>query len=191
MDGWEEDEGNVDEGDAEDTQLDDIILEPQEQPLEGEMDESDPFTEASTSQTPRRGIHLKDFAGIYDPPSGYVPHPMGNIEKMTIVDTSGVHRVHVQFCECHGIASGVEREAQLLRANLFPTSFTTFKSAFTFQALDGFRAANLHCKTSAFHYFEMLRRLTSPGFHSAVPVSISNWSIHGCQDLTSMFSESV
>lgn len=154
---WEDEGGNEDAAAEQDTLSTDVIM---------EEEDVDPFA----ARPGRRGIRLKEFAGIYEPPAAYVPQALGNVEKMTIVDATGVHRVHVQFCECHGIASAAEREAQLLRANLFPTSFTEFRSAFTFDALDGFRAANLDCKTSAFHYYQMLRRLTSPAFHEAVPV---------------------
>jgi hypothetical protein len=96
---------------------------------------------------------------------------MGTKEKMTIVDASSVHQVLVQFCECRGVADSNDQEEQLLRACLFPTSYTTFKTAFTFNMLDSFCSANLDCKTSAYHYFRMLWHLTSPAFPSAVPVS--------------------
>lgn len=172
---WEDEEGNQDAPDVQDIQDEDIILEPEEPEDEpGLLDESDPFANSNTypplPTKPRRILRLKDFAGIYDPPRGYTPISIGNVDKMTIVDNSGVHRVHVQFCECQGKADSKAREVQLLSARLFPASFTTFKSAFTFQALDSFRAANLDCKTSAYHYFQMLRRLTSPAFPAAVPV---------------------
>lgn len=174
---WEDDDGYHDAADPQDTQDEDILVETNDQPdIGGEIDQDDPFSVPSSyppvpkSSSSRRILRLKDFAGIYDPPPGGTPLPLGTPDKMTIVDISGVHRVHVQFCQCHGIGDSHAREAQLLEANLFPTSFTTFKSAFTFRVLDGFRAANLDCKTSAYHYFQMLRRLTSPAFPSAVPV---------------------
>lgn len=114
-----------------------------------------------------RSLRLSSIAGIYTPPSGSVPHPHGATE-MTIIDKSGIHRVWVRFCNCSN--SIRLTETHFLEVGLFPTSFKSFKTAFTFWVLDDYRLSNMECHTSAYHYFKKLRRLTSPIFPDAVEV---------------------
>jgi hypothetical protein len=76
--------------------------------------------------------------------------------------------VNVQLCQCPG--AELHQEDQMLQAGLFPASFKIIKTAFTFQVLDDFRTSNLECKTSGYHYFRKLRRLTSPAYPDAISV---------------------
>jgi len=43
-----------------------------------------------------------------------------------------------------------------------PTTFTKLSTMFTMAVLDDFRLANLECKTSAYQYWQRLRRMTKP-----------------------------
>ncbi|KAG2738524.1 hypothetical protein P692DRAFT_201873906 [Suillus brevipes Sb2] len=54
---------------------------------------------------------------------------------------------------------------------LFPASFTSPKTAFTFAVLDDFLLDNLECRTSVMNYYSKLRRVTSSVFPHLVPVS--------------------
>ncbi|KDR66957.1 hypothetical protein GALMADRAFT_80367, partial [Galerina marginata CBS 339.88] len=54
-------------------------------------------------------------------------------------------------------------------AGFLPSSFKDIKTLFTTSCLDDFRLANLECKTSAYQYYQMLRRRTNPSNPTAVP----------------------
>jgi hypothetical protein len=51
---------------------------------------------------------------------------------------------------------------------LFATSFERIQTVFTFEVLKDFRLSNLECKTTAYQYYQKLRRLTCPEFPKAV-----------------------
>ncbi|KAG1836908.1 hypothetical protein F4604DRAFT_1602134, partial [Suillus subluteus] len=84
----------------------------------------------------------------------------------TVVDTSGVHSLMIRFCRC---ASALGPDMQLFEISLFPASFTSPKTAFTFAVLDDFLLDNLECGTSAMNYYSKLRRITSSVFLHLVP----------------------
>jgi len=82
-----------------------------------------------------------------------------------VVDSSGLFRIPVVYCSC----SAISRDLQFVDLAFFPASFENTKTAFTFRCLDDFRLSNLECKTSAYQYFQRLRRLTNPAFPNSVP----------------------
>ncbi|KAG2095122.1 uncharacterized protein F5147DRAFT_778816 [Suillus discolor] len=84
----------------------------------------------------------------------------------TVVDTSGLHSMMIRFCQCTGALSP---DMQLFETGLFPVSFTSLKTAFTFVVLDDFLLDNLECGTSAMNYYSKLRRITSSVFPHLVP----------------------
>ncbi|KAG1888335.1 hypothetical protein F4604DRAFT_1877431 [Suillus subluteus] len=93
--------------------------------------------------------------------------PLVNDPQMTmVVDTSGVHSLMIRFCRC---ASALGPDMQLFEIGLFPASFTSLKTAFTFAVLDNFLLDNLECGTSAMNYYSKLRRITSSVFPHLVP----------------------
>ncbi|KAG1854600.1 hypothetical protein F4604DRAFT_1591121, partial [Suillus subluteus] len=95
--------------------------------------------------------------------------PLVNDPQMTtVVDTSGVHSLMIRFCRC---ASALGPDMQLFEISLFPASFTSPKTAFTFAVLDDFLLDNLECGTSAMNYYSKLRQITSSVFPHLVPVS--------------------
>ncbi|KAF9494551.1 hypothetical protein BDN71DRAFT_1590319 [Pleurotus eryngii] len=75
------------------------------------------------------------------------------------VHTNGLHSLPYIQCGCGGPQ---ERIAGAVRMRLMPASFTIFKTMFTFDVLEDFRLANLECKTSAYQYYQLLRRKTEP-----------------------------
>ena len=85
-----------------------------------------------------------------------------------IVDRSGVHRLLVISCGCDNRR---QLDLQYMDMGLFPASFDTVKTAFTFNVLDDFRMDNVECKTSALNYYQKLARLTSNVFPKSIPVS--------------------
>jgi len=85
---------------------------------------------------------------------------------VTIVDVSGIHHLPVVFCSCDTADS--QLDIAYLRMGLFPTSFERIQMLFTLDVLKDFRLSNLECKTSAYQYYQKLRRLTCPAFPTAV-----------------------
>ena len=88
---------------------------------------------------------------------------------LIVVDRTGIHTVAIQWCSCLAAPS---HDLQLLQFQMFPASFRSIKTAFTFQVLDDFLTDNRECKTSAMNYFSKLRRLTTNTFPHTVPVSL-------------------
>jgi len=86
---------------------------------------------------------------------------------MTIVHTSGVHHLPIVFCGC---SEGAPEDIQLLRVGLYPSTYKSCQTVFTFQLLDDYLLENLECKTSATHYYSKLRRITNFAFPNTIPV---------------------
>ena len=85
---------------------------------------------------------------------------------ITIIDVSGIHHLPVLFCSC--TTAELHLDISYLRMGLFPTSFERIQTVFTLDVLKDFRLSNLECKTSAYQYYQKLRRLTCPAFPKAV-----------------------
>ncbi|KAG1891922.1 uncharacterized protein F5891DRAFT_1197209 [Suillus fuscotomentosus] len=85
---------------------------------------------------------------------------------ITIVHSSGVHILSIQYCQCMGARTP---DKQLFEMRLFVASFTRSKTAFTFALLDNFILDNLECGTLGMNYYSKLRRITSSIFPHAVP----------------------
>lgn len=93
----------------------------------------------------------------------------------TVVDRSGIHSLMIRFCRC---TNAMTADKQLFETGLFPASFTSPKTAFTFEVLDDFLLDNLECGTSAMNYYSKLRRVTSSVFPHLVPVSDVDAGFH-------------
>lgn len=86
---------------------------------------------------------------------------------IAIVDVSGIHHLPVVGCSCQ--SSAKQDDILYLEMGLFPTSFQRIQTVFTFNVLTDFRLSNLECKTSAYQYYQKLRRVTCPAFPKTVP----------------------
>ena len=84
---------------------------------------------------------------------------------LLIVHSTGLLSLPVVLCSC--LDADVADEL-LLDLELLPASYRSIKTAFTFSCLDDYRLSNLECKTSAYQYYQKLRRLTNPAFPHAV-----------------------
>ena len=109
--------------------------------------------------------HYKQMQGIATPPQPNAEDALGN-PFVTFIETNGVHHLPIHYCIC---TSAKPHDEQLFAAKLFPSSFLTIKTVFTFNVLDDFRMTNLSCKSSCYQYYLKLRRLTSPAFPNSVP----------------------
>jgi hypothetical protein len=90
---------------------------------------------------------------------------------VTIVHTNGIHRLPVALCQCPGQENMVLDD--YLDLGLFPASYESVHSAFTFAVLDDNMLAYLECHTTSYQYYQKLRRLTNPAFPDSVPVCFS------------------
>ena len=95
--------------------------------------------------------------------------PSGN-PMLTIIDRNGVFDFEVVFCVCCGSTTDDHNDEQLLRSGLFPATFKSIKTVFTFSVLDDFLKDNLECKTTAQQYYSKLQSTTSKMFPNRVPV---------------------
>ena len=96
----------------------------------------------------------------------YEDEELGN-NDIWIVHSSGIFRAQLQYCSC---PAAPDRHIQLLRHDLFPASFISPRTAFTFSVLKEFEIDTLECKTSAMNFFSKLRRRTNNAFPRQVPV---------------------
>ncbi|TDL13520.1 hypothetical protein BD410DRAFT_694232, partial [Rickenella mellea] len=87
------------------------------------------------------------------------PNPSTTHEPMTIVDVSGIHRVHVNFCNCP-VSNSVPRRTQLLRARLWPATVDRPQTAVTLNALDAFLQLTLQSKLNVYDFYLALAHLT-------------------------------
>lgn len=80
------------------------------------------------------------------------PLPSAGPEHFCVLDTSGVHYISVDFCDCR--TNGfVHHRAQLLRARWFPATFNRPQTAFTFDCLDTFHELTLQGKTPLYDFY--------------------------------------
>ena len=90
-----------------------------------------------------------------------------DIQHLLLVDSSGLISLPAIWCRCE--AAECKPDEDLLDLQLFPVSYTKFKTVFTFRCLDDYWLSNLECKTTAYHYYQKLRRLTNPALPQTVP----------------------
>jgi len=89
-----------------------------------------------------------------------------------VVDRNGVFDLEVVFCVCSAYDNWDE---QLLQGGLFPATFKSTKTMFTFSVLDDFLQDNLECKTTAQQYYSKLQSTTSKMFPHSVPVCYTSF----------------
>lgn len=118
-----------------------------------------------------------DYVDVTEEPHGKYPNilPIPNTSRdnddnqyLTIVDVSGIHHLPLSPCLCNESQSRCQDE-QLLDLGLFPASQKNIRTCFTLAVLKDFRLANLECKTTAYQYYNKLRRLTCPAFPALIP----------------------
>ncbi|KAG1721470.1 uncharacterized protein EDB91DRAFT_1240306 [Suillus paluster] len=91
--------------------------------------------------------------------------PLVNNPRTTIVvDTSGLHSLMIRFCRC---ADTLSPDMQIFEMGLFPASFTSPKTTFTFVVLDDFLLDNLEFTSSVFPHlvpWNQVKQLKWHGF---------------------------
>ena len=82
-----------------------------------------------------------------------------NNQYVWVVHTNGIHHIALVSCTCRGQQNIID---DLFYAQMVPVSFERVRTLFTTAVLDRFRLSNLEMKSSAYQFFQMLRRLTKP-----------------------------
>ncbi|KZV97162.1 hypothetical protein EXIGLDRAFT_670364 [Exidia glandulosa HHB12029] len=75
----------------------------------------------------------------------------------TIVDTNGVHSIRVIYCRCPHAALD---PFQLLGASLYPATWDSPRTAFTFRLMKHYHLDSLQSRKPAYDYWAVIRRLT-------------------------------
>ncbi len=87
------------------------------------------------------------------------PLPSTGPGKFCVFDTSSVHYISVDFCECQ-MNGFIHQRTQLLHACWFPASFNWPKTVFTFDCLDTFHEFTLQGKTSLYDFYHTILHKT-------------------------------
>ena len=76
-----------------------------------------------------------------------------------VVHTNGIHNIAIIICECQGHDM---LPKDLIASRLLPASFERIRTLFSQQLLDRFQLCNLELKSSAYHFYHFLKRITCP-----------------------------
>ena len=79
-------------------------------------------------------------------------------QYVRVVHTNGIHHIALVFCTCQGHP---KITTDLIYAGWMPTSFVRVRTIFTLAVLDHFRYCNLEMRSSAYQFFQLLRRVTN------------------------------
>ena len=96
------------------------------------------------------------------PPSDSAGNPF-----ITVVHTNGFHSLPVIWCGCG--ANIDDRDLQMLDLRLYPASYKSIRTVFTFDCLNEFRTESLECKASHYQYHNKLQCLTCSRYPDAAP----------------------
>jgi hypothetical protein len=127
-------------------------------PINGEDDSDDPGWEDVPMCSDADSVPLRTPTPTMD------EH---GLHHLLIVDYSGLISLPTIWCACNNAAG--KRDLLLLDLQMWTASYENIKTVFTFGCLDDYRLSNLECKTSAYQYYQKLRRLTNPAFPQSVP----------------------
>lgn len=75
----------------------------------------------------------------------------------TIIDTNGIHNFRIVYCRCPHAPS---EPHQLISASLYPSTWDSPKTAFTFRVMKHYHLDSLQSRKPAYDYWAVLRRLT-------------------------------
>jgi len=82
-----------------------------------------------------------------------------NNQYIRVVHTNGIHHISLVSCLCQGDETIT---TDLIYAGWMPTSFVRVRTIFTCAVLDHFRCCNLEMRSSAYQFFQLMRRVTNP-----------------------------
>jgi hypothetical protein len=99
------------------------------------------------------------------------PCPRGSPgrNKFVVIAPNGFHHVAVDFCACR-LGGSKQKWEQLLSYGWYPATPDNPQSAITISALKLFHAVSLQGKTTAYHFFNALAKITDNTGNSAFKV---------------------
>ena len=74
-----------------------------------------------------------------------------------VFDTSGVHAMNIDYCNCPS-NNIINRRTQLLRQGWFPATFSRPNTIFTFNCLETFHEHTLQGKGNLYDFYHLLLR---------------------------------
>jgi CxC2 like cysteine cluster associated with KDZ transposases len=84
------------------------------------------------------------------------PMPTPGPSNFLVFDTTGIHHVTVDFCDCtHHV---FHQRTQFLRARWFPATVNRPKTVFTFDVLESFHELSLQGKTTSYDFYHSILR---------------------------------
>ncbi|KAH9484688.1 hypothetical protein JR316_0001587 [Psilocybe cubensis] len=89
----------------------------------------------------------------------WLNHRTAQENRVRVLHTNGIHQISLVTCSCNGINN---IPCDLIACRLWPTSFIRIRTLFSAHLLDNFRLANLELHASAYQFYHLLRRVTSP-----------------------------
>ncbi|KAJ7868760.1 hypothetical protein B0H14DRAFT_2572191 [Mycena olivaceomarginata] len=103
------------------------------------------------------------------------PHAQPGRHKFVVIAPNGFHHVSVDFCQCR-LGGGQPHWEQLLSYGWFPATPDNPQSAITIAALKLFHAVSLQGKTTVYHFFNALAKITdntgSKAFKRRYPLAL-------------------
>ncbi|KAJ7594166.1 hypothetical protein C8J56DRAFT_1043935 [Mycena floridula] len=90
-------------------------------------------------------------------------------QKFTVIDSSGIHTVSVDFCQCHTGSTSGEEWKQLLLNNWFPATHLEPQTATTIRCLKQFHILTFTGKITPYDYYTSLERLSNNTACKKVP----------------------
>jgi CxC2 like cysteine cluster associated with KDZ transposases len=90
---------------------------------------------------------------------GSCSSPQAAHSSFMVINTTGIHSVLVDFCDCR--QDGVNhRRTQLLCVAWFSMTFDRPRTVFMFDVLETFHELTLQCKTTLYDFYYMILRKT-------------------------------
>lgn len=128
--------------------------------FEKQADTSDAFEDPGDDDADWEDVNVREGEKAFAPLDDDAGHKF-----VIVVDITGVHAFPMTVCQC-----GQDPiYSKLVSQRLLPASFVEPRTMFTFRVLQDFRLSNLEAKTTAYQYFNKLRRVTNPGFPHLIP----------------------
>ena len=85
--------------------------------------------------------------------------------SMTVVHERGIYRTHIHFCGCCSLEESPTSDVvQLMRAGLWPASWTQPRTAFSMSLMHQFHLLSVHAHVNPYDYFNYLARRTDDTF---------------------------
>lgn len=158
--GHNESDESADAGAGADPDFDSSNEPDQEGPDHDDLQTFQPYLQTSAS------TEESNFIGLNNQYARPAADALDN-SYVRVIHTNGVHHLAMVSCRCRGLDC---LPLDLLAGRLMPASFENIKTLFSTPLLDHFRLCNLELKSSAYQFYQLIRRMTCP----LAPASVVN-----------------